>query len=372
MSSSSSSSSNNVNRGDELDLDWEEWDPNESSFINHMVAGSFAGVAEHVAMFPLDTVKTNIQCERCGSTSPLKTLQCAKRLVNNEGVMRLWRGVGATFSGCIPAHAAYFSIYESSKRMLGVDQSGHYPIQAAICGASAAFAHDLCMTPFDTVKQRMQLGYYKSVYHCSKKIINIEGFGALFVSLPATLMMNLPYGMIMVAVNESAKEFVNPTGKYSLFSTMLCGSIAGATAAGLTTPLDIIKTRLQTQNLVPIYSPHGGSSSSSSSSNIIGNTPSSSSSSSSVNYRTNSSTSSIYSMGRRNIANYADGNRNFYQQLIRYLYSSTVIATKEIFLEAGAKGYFRGIAPRVMVHAPAVGISWTAYETAKNFLSKHL
>ena len=364
MSSSSSSSSNNVNRGDELDLDWEEWDPNESSFINHMVAGSFAGLAEHVAMFPLDTVKTHIQCERCGSASPLKTLQCAKRLVNNEGVMRLWRGVSATFSGCIPAHAAYFSIYESSKRMLGVDQSGHFPIQAAICGASAAFAHDLCMTPFDTVKQRMQLGYYKSVFHCSKKIINIEGFGALFVSLPATLMMNLPYGMIMVAVNESAKEIINPTGTYSIFSIMLCGSIAGATAAGLTTPLDIIKTRLQTQNLVPIYSPQGGSSSSSG----VGSSPSASSS---VNYRTNSNTSSsIYSIGRRNIANYADGNRNFYQHLVRYLYSSTVIATKEIFVEAGAKGYFRGLVPRIMVHAPAVGISWTAYETAKNFLSK--
>jgi hypothetical protein len=31
-------------------------------------------------------------------------------------------------------------------------------LQAAACGASAAFGHDLCMTPFDTVKQRMQLG----------------------------------------------------------------------------------------------------------------------------------------------------------------------------------------------------------------------
>jgi Mitochondrial carrier protein len=38
-------------------------------------------------------------------------------------------------------------------------------LQAAACGASAAFGHDLCMTPFDTVKQRMQLGEPKNYEH---------------------------------------------------------------------------------------------------------------------------------------------------------------------------------------------------------------
>jgi hypothetical protein len=28
------------------DLDWEEWNPAETSFVTHMIAGSFAGVAE--------------------------------------------------------------------------------------------------------------------------------------------------------------------------------------------------------------------------------------------------------------------------------------------------------------------------------------
>lgn len=49
----------------ETDLDWEDWDPNESSFVHHMIAGSFAGVAEHALMFPVDTIKTVIQCEGC-------------------------------------------------------------------------------------------------------------------------------------------------------------------------------------------------------------------------------------------------------------------------------------------------------------------
>ena len=42
------------------DLEWEEWDMLTSplSFADHCLAGSFAGVAEHTLLYPLDTVKT--------------------------------------------------------------------------------------------------------------------------------------------------------------------------------------------------------------------------------------------------------------------------------------------------------------------------
>ena len=101
-----------------IDLEWEERDPRKISFVNHVIAGSCAGLAEHVSIFPLDTLKTQLQCERCGSTSPLKTWNCAERIVKKEGLFRLWRGVGAMFMGCVPAHAAYFSIFEVTKMKL--------------------------------------------------------------------------------------------------------------------------------------------------------------------------------------------------------------------------------------------------------------
>ena len=38
--------------------DWEDYNPNTGlSFRHHMFAGSMAGVMEHVAMFPFDTLK---------------------------------------------------------------------------------------------------------------------------------------------------------------------------------------------------------------------------------------------------------------------------------------------------------------------------
>ena len=35
-----------------------------SSFRHHAIAGSFAGVAEHVSVFPIDTIKTHVQAQR--------------------------------------------------------------------------------------------------------------------------------------------------------------------------------------------------------------------------------------------------------------------------------------------------------------------
>lgn len=86
----------------EEDLDWEEWNPSKLSFLHHMIAGSAAGLAEHVTVFPIDTLKTHIQCERCGSMSPMQTWNCATRIVGRDGIFRLWRGVSATFAGCLP------------------------------------------------------------------------------------------------------------------------------------------------------------------------------------------------------------------------------------------------------------------------------
>lgn len=98
------------------DLEWEEWDPNRISFIHHMIAGSCAGLAEHISIFPIDTLKTHIQCERCGSISPMQTWNCATRIVGSEGIFRLWRGVSAMFAGCIPGWLSAPSVHIRSSR----------------------------------------------------------------------------------------------------------------------------------------------------------------------------------------------------------------------------------------------------------------
>ena len=332
----------------EDELEWED-NPGNIPFHVHMIAGSFAGLCEHITIFPIDTLKTHLQCERCGAISPLTTWNCASKLVKNEGIMRLWRGVTAMFAGCIPAHAMYFSIFEFMKVSLGMNNDTHQPLRAAFAGASASFGHDIFMTPFDVIKQRMQLGYYKNTLHCSQTILKHEGIKAFYRSFPTTLVMNIPYGCIMVAVNESARKVLNPNNtKYNITSSMLAGSIAGSIAAALTNPLDVIKTRLQTQNLQPcpkvlttptvplmVHTPV-----------TVTNTPIMNSiNSNNTITNTNSSTHTTHTL------------KNGLQ------------VAKEIIKNEGLIGFLRGATPRILVHAPAVAVSWTAYETVKTLLS---
>jgi len=223
--------------------EWEEWDESSGvSFHVHALAGSLAGASEHCAMYPVDTVKTYAQAE--GSTA-----SAIRQVVETKGVLRLWRGVSTMFAACIPAHAAYFSIYEKSKVAFGADQDGHHPLAAGASGALATIAHDSIMTPMDVIKQRLQLGFYEGMSDCARSIIRTEGAGALFVSFPITLLMNIPYAAVVVSTNESLKKIFNPSNEYNLPVFFMSGAISGALAAALTNPLDVAKTRLQTQHV---------------------------------------------------------------------------------------------------------------------------
>jgi hypothetical protein len=60
--------------------------------------------------------------------------------------------------------------------------------------------------------------------------------------------MNIPFGSLIVAFNETLKHrFGVADGDHGL-KYYFCGGIAGAIASIPTTPLDVIKTKLNTQN----------------------------------------------------------------------------------------------------------------------------
>lgn len=289
------------------------------------------------------------------------------------------------------------------KIALGADrQDQHQPLKAGLCGATAATAHDFFMNPFDVIKQRMQLGYYQSTFHCMKTILRTEGASAFYVSFPTTLMTNIPHGCLVVAANESARTILNPSGKYSVTSSLIAGSIAGGFAAACTTPLDVIKTRLQTQDLVPCmelenevkhsgcYSQNTSSGSGSSgghqqcnnsSGSGCSNSSSSSSNSSSHNNNSNggvnrlnlSQSPDLLNRGRKmhyhtfpemSVNNSVSSNSPF--QALRNNYRMIRQVVQRIISEEGYAGLWRGMGPRVVNQAPAVAISWTVYEGAKS------
>ena len=95
------------------DLEWEEWNPSKITFVNHMIAGSVAGLVEHVTIYPIDTIKTHIQYEKSASFKPLHTWNNAASFVKRDGFFRLWRGVSAMFAGCIPGSVLHLNLHNT-------------------------------------------------------------------------------------------------------------------------------------------------------------------------------------------------------------------------------------------------------------------
>ncbi|KAF4737518.1 hypothetical protein FOZ63_025781 [Perkinsus olseni] len=187
-------------------LEWEDW-KGDIPFIHHAIAGSCAGIAEHVATFPLDTIKTRMQAYS-GSGGTVRLSSVLESVRSEYGLRGFIRGWGAIATGCVPAHIALFSVYEKLKDVMGV-QNEHctYRVpKSLLCGALAQFAHDSILTPMDVVKQRLQLGCYRGTFHCVKSMVRTEGAVALFRSLPITALMNAPQGAVTVAVNEAVKR----------------------------------------------------------------------------------------------------------------------------------------------------------------------
>jgi len=221
----------------------------------HMIAGAVAGLTETGLMFPLDTVKTRLQSATVNTTNQ-GLFSCLADILRKEGVLKLWRGIGAASMTAGPGHAVYFATYEIGKQLFSSNVNEYRPVATAGAGALAALVSDGVFIPFDVVKQRMQLnktsiGFFSIV----SKVYKERGIGAFFAGYTTTLVMEVPYTAVHFVTYEGVKHFLLhyrgiPDDSFSLSSHLIAGAMAGTVASGVTNPLDVVKTRLQTQGEV--------------------------------------------------------------------------------------------------------------------------
>jgi solute carrier family 25 iron transporter 28/37 len=80
---------------------------------------------------------------------------------------------------------------------------------------------------------------------CLRQFLSHEGITALYRSYPVTVLMNIPFATTVVCVNENLKTWLQPWDRrHPHLWYFGCAGFAGALAAVITNPLDVIKTRL--------------------------------------------------------------------------------------------------------------------------------
>jgi hypothetical protein len=94
-------------------------------------------------------------------------------------------------------------------------------------------------------------GYnYKSTAHAARTIIRQEGFSALFYGYKATILRDLPFSALQFAFYEQGQTWAREWKKsrdIGLPLELLTGAAAGGLSGVITCPLDVVKTRIQTQ-----------------------------------------------------------------------------------------------------------------------------
>lgn len=153
---------------------------------------------------------------------------------------------------------------------------------------------------------------YTSVLSCVRTVHRTEGFGAFYRSYTTQLSMNVPFQAIHFITYELLQEHLNPQRQYNPSSHIVAGAVAGAVAAAATTPLDVCKTLLNTQE--------------------------------------NMALSSL------NIRGHLSGMAN---------------AFSTVYQLGGVPGFFKGVQARVIYQMPSTAIAWSVYEFFKYFLTKH-
>jgi solute carrier family 25 S-adenosylmethionine transporter 26 len=257
----------------------------QSSYQTPLTAfqsGAIAGLTVDCSLYPLDTIKTRLQKAR-DHTAP------QTRVSLRQTFRGIYAGLPSVLFGSAPSAASFFIVYDGVKRSLLPPQSPgtkptpqsrtHIIFTHSLASSLGEIAACAVRVPTEVIKQRAQAGLFGgSSLLALKDILSLRhaapaspstssapaakrGYGQvlreLYRGAGITIAREIPFTVLQFTMWESMKEAY---GKRYLRSaetassivetqipastSAMFGSVAGAIAAGLTTPLDVIKTRV--------------------------------------------------------------------------------------------------------------------------------
>ncbi|KAL2159904.1 hypothetical protein VTH06DRAFT_2037 [Thermothelomyces fergusii] len=231
-------------------------------YLHCMLAGGLGGSSGDMLMHSLDTVKTRQQGDPHIPPRYTSLGSSYIKIFRQEGIRRgLYGGWVPALAGSFPATCFFFGGYEWSKRQM-LDYGVQPHLAYLLAGFVGDFAASVVYVPSEVVKTRLQLqgrynnpyftsGYnYKGTIDAVRTIIRTEGLSALFYGYGATLWRDLPFSALQFMFYEQGQKWAHQwkgSRDIGWHMELLTGAAAGGLAGTITCPLDVVKTRLQTQ-----------------------------------------------------------------------------------------------------------------------------
>ena len=226
---------------------------------NQMVAGSIAGASTVAILYPLDVIKTRLQCQDGLERVTLGFWEMGRKLWKS-GPRTLYSGLGPSMLGASGAWGAYFYCYSWAKnRRRSQTQSKSQSPQLSsmdhlMSGLEAGAAVSLVTNPLWVVKTRLQLQdttpgvrAYNGAVDCFRSIVREEGVSGLYRGLLPSLLL-VSHGAIQMAVYERLKKMGGSGDNNTALvftSHGVCGALSKASATIATYPFQVMRSRMQ-------------------------------------------------------------------------------------------------------------------------------
>lgn len=209
--------------------------------VASLCAGAFAGTVSETLLFPLDCLKTRLQSKR--------------GFYESGGFRGMYRGLGTAICAAAPASAIFFSTYDASKRALTPHDHMQSVLGFCSIGLISSILGELAAgvyrVPMDLVKQRQQAGPGSSLRDVVRSVRSTHN-SVFLASYMASFSRDIMHSSLQFPMYEYLKlallrwNRLRKDGKEGLptWQAASCGSVAGVISAFLTTPLDLLRTRL--------------------------------------------------------------------------------------------------------------------------------
>jgi len=209
--------------------------------------GAIATAFGDFVMHPVDTIKVTQQA----ATHATSIIEVAKTIWSKNGVAGFYPGVIPYMTADGLSGAIKFATFELSKIFVEARVPAKFhPVTQFVCAAGAMIACSFIMVPGEVLKTRLQAGVVKSLGEGILSTVRNEGIGGLFAGYYATLVRDVPYTMLELGLYENIKSIIRTvTMKETLRPNeeLVAAAITGGITGFVTTPLDVIKTKLMIQ-----------------------------------------------------------------------------------------------------------------------------
>lgn len=230
-----------------------------SQALRDIFAGTMGGVAQVLSGQPFDTTKVRLQSSTDPTMTPVKVI---KNLLKDEGPMAFYKGTLLPLIGIGACVSIQFSVNEYMKRVFdringGGGVNAMTTSQFFYSGAAGGLSISALAGPIEHVRIRLQIQTVESTFNgplsVLRELYRTNGIKGIYRGMIPTLIREgLGSGIYFVTFESLVKSNMQKRGiqRNNVESWRLClyGGLSGYSMWTFIYPIDVIKSKLQTDN----------------------------------------------------------------------------------------------------------------------------